>query len=204
MSLDGAVAAGPGHPRPSSAPGTDDVDALVAGQDEENPQRRLGRRLDTVVTLYCFVVAVLVLTQVFVPLDQGNQFFLILFLGAVLPLVFVTYRARPTAAGGAYTGDRAPAGDNPRVPDWVLTVLALVVCLYPVLPIALRDSGGGFDAFLDRQGQLTPVDVVMGALLTLLVLEGCRRTTGLVLPIVCVVFVAFAYYGGFLPVGWAI
>ncbi|MGL5863364.1 MAG: TRAP transporter permease [Phycicoccus sp.] len=198
MSLDGAVAAGPGRTHPSSAPGTDDVDALVAGQDEENPQRRLGGRLDTVVTLYCFVVAVLVLMQVFAPLDQGNQFFLILFLGAVLPLVFVTYRARPTAPG------RAPAGDNPRVPDWVLAALALLVCLYPVLPIALGDSGGGFDAFLDRQGQLTPVDVTMGALLTVLVLEGCRRTTGLVLPVVCIVFVAFAYYGGFLPVGWAV
>ncbi|MGL5865895.1 MAG: TRAP transporter permease [Dermatophilaceae bacterium] len=178
--------------------GTQRIDPAAAGQDEEKPQRRLGGRLDAIVTLYCVIVAVFVLAHVFVPLDQGNQFFLILFLGASLPLVFVTYRARPTAPGLAI------AHDNPRLPDWVLALLALLVCLYPVLPVALGDSGGGFDPFLDRQGQLTPVDVAMGALLTLLVLEGCRRTTGLVLPAVCVVFIAFAYYGGFLPVGWAI
>ena len=44
----------------------------------------------------------------------------------------------------------------------------------------------------------------MGALLTLLVLEACRRTTGLVLPMVCVAFFLYAYYGGFLPTSWPI
>ena len=44
----------------------------------------------------------------------------------------------------------------------------------------------------------------MGAVLTLLVLEACRRTTGLVLPIICVAFFLYAYYGGFLPISWPI
>ena len=39
-----------------------------------------------------------VLRQVFAPLPQGNQFYLILFLAAVLPLVFVCYRAGPAGA----------------------------------------------------------------------------------------------------------
>ena len=44
----------------------------------------------------------------------------------------------------------------------------------------------------------------MGALLTVLVLEACRRTTGPVLPLICVAFFLYAYYGGFLPVSWPI
>ena len=70
--------------------------------------------------------------------------------------------------------------------------------------MTLGDSGGGFDAFLDRQGSLTVLDIVMGTGLTLLVLEACRRTTGLVLPIICVAFFLYAYYGGFLPISWPI
>ena len=189
MSLNEAVTAGPNGTRATGAdPETRavDVDDLIAEYDEERPQRRLGERLDSVVTLYCFAISAFVLLQVFAPLRQGNQFFLMLFLGLVLPLVFLTYRGRKRAPG-----DRGPS-DDPHVHDWLLALVALVVCLYPVLPVAMGDSGGGFNAFLDRQGQLTPTDVAMGTLLTLLVLEGCRRTTGLVLPIVCAVFFAYA------------
>ena len=86
----------------------------------------------------------------------------------------------------------------------LLAGVALLVALYPVLPIGVGDAGGGFDAFLDRQGSLSVVDIVMGALLTVLVLEACRRTTGPVLPLICVAFFLYAYYGGFLPVSWPI
>ncbi|GAB3900275.1 hypothetical protein GCM10027612_61630 [Microbispora bryophytorum subsp. camponoti] len=44
----------------------------------------------------------------------------------------------------------------------------------------------------------------MGALLTLLLLEACRRTVGWILPVVCAVFFAYAYYGGYLPADWAL
>ena len=38
----------------------------------------------------------------------------------------------------------------------------------------------------------------------LLVLEACRRTTGAALPIVCLLALGYAYYGGYLPQGAAI
>jgi TRAP transporter 4TM/12TM fusion protein len=44
----------------------------------------------------------------------------------------------------------------------------------------------------------------MGTVLTLLVVEACRRTTGLVLPAVCLAAFLYAYYGGFLPISWSI
>ncbi|MDT0214578.1 TRAP transporter fused permease subunit [Rothia sp. ARF10] len=203
---------------------TTDVEGLIGEYDEERPGRRLSPRLDEVLTAVCFLVSMFVLYQVFSPLRQGGQYYLILFLAAVLPLVFVCYRAtrrrarasKPetqTERDGIRDGTEAtttqperpaPGSDNPGILDWALAALALLVCLYPVLPVTIGDGGGGFNAFLDRQGSLGAVDVAMGTLLLLLVIEATRRTTGLVLPIVCAVFLAFAYYGGFLPVSWSI
>ena len=75
----------------------------------------------------------------------------------------------------------------------------------PVVPFPVSDLGGGrFSAFLHRQGTLLPLDVLAGSLLLVLVLEATRRTTGLVLPVVCAVFFCYAYYGGYLPIGWPI
>jgi len=196
---------------------TTDVEGLIGEYDEERPGRRLSPGLNEALTAVCFAVSVFVLYQVFSPLRQGGQYYLILFLAAVLPLVFVCYRATRRRARTSETeqdGIRddaqrtaarpAPGSDNPGILDWALAALALLVCLYPVLPVTIGDGGGGFNAFLDRQGSLGSVDVAMGTLLLLLVIEATRRTTGLVLPIVCAVFLAFAYYGGFLPVSWSI
>jgi TRAP transporter 4TM/12TM fusion protein len=186
---------GPDHG--ARSPDQPAVQTLVEQSDEERPGRRLSPRLDRALGAVCFAVSVFVLWQVFAPLRRGNQYFLILFLAAVLPLVFICYRARVRRT------DAPGTTDDPPATDWLLAVLAVLVCLYPVLPIVVGDSGG-FDAFLDRQGSLTVVDIAMGTGLTLLVLEACRRTTGWVLPIICVAFFLYAYYGGFLPISWPI
>ncbi|SDN22117.1 TRAP transporter permease [Allokutzneria albata] len=165
------------------------VDELVADYDEERPARRLTGRWEFGVGLAAFAVALLVLKQVFFPFSKGGQYYLIFFLALVLPLVFLVYRP------GLSRSQRRER-DNPPVYDWVLAALALLVGLYPVL--------GGFDAFLDRQGSLSTMDILCGAVLLVLILEACRRTTGLVLPLVCVAFLAYAYYGGFMPPEWTI
>ncbi|MDI5978036.1 TRAP transporter permease [Amycolatopsis magusensis] len=171
------------------SPETADV---VAVQDEERPARQLSRRPDLLVGVVCFAVSLLVLKQVFFPFAQGVQYYLVIFLGCTLPAVFLCYRPR--------SRKDTSETDDPGVLDWVLAVSALLTGLYPVLPI----PGGGFDEFLDRQGILSTMDIVAGALLLLLVLEATRRTTGLVLPLVCVAFLAYAYYGGFLPQSWGV
>ena len=38
----------------------------------------------------------------------------------------------------------------------------------------------------------------------MLIVEACRRTTGWALPIVCLAFLAYGYYGGLLPQNWSI
>ncbi|MEU0537756.1 TRAP transporter permease [Amycolatopsis tolypomycina] len=157
---------------------------IAAEHDEERPARKLSGVPDRVVYFVALAVAVLVLKQVFFPFAKGNQFYLVLFLGVTLPLVFLCYRPRLRGR------------DDPGWTDWALAGTALAVGLYPVLV--------GYDDFLNRQGTLSPLDIVAGALLLVLILEATRRTTGLVLPIVCLLFLAYAYYGGFLPQNWGI
>jgi TRAP transporter 4TM/12TM fusion protein len=178
---------------------TEDLDAgrpapAVGEHDEERPARTLSGRWEWFVWAASIAIALLVLKQVFLPFATGNQYYLVIFLGVTLPLVFLCYRMRGSA--------KDP--DNPGPLDWAFAAIALLVGLYPVLPLAIGDFGGGFDAFLDRQGILSTSDIVAGALLLVLVLEATRRTTGLVLPLVCLVFLAYSYYGGYLPQNWDI
>ncbi|MFI9508289.1 TRAP transporter permease [Nocardia sp. NPDC052566] len=168
---------------------------VIEVDDEERPARVLSGWTERAVATAAFAVAILVLWQVFRPLAQGSQYYLVVFLAGTLPVVFLAYRS------GVRWLDR---GELPGVFDWVLAVVAVFVCLYPVLPWAIGSGGGGYNAFLDRQGLLDPMDVVMGAVLLVLILEACRRTTGWVLPAVCLVFLAYGYYGGLLPQQWTI
>lgn len=197
-----------------------DVDELVADFDEERPSRRLPPGIDRFVGLWSFLVAVFVLRQVFAPLDQGSQYYLILFLALTLPLIFIAYRARARRGHRQHGSDIDPRAtvvgeavgtaptrpkDVPGVLDWVLAAAALVVGLYPLLPLPTTDLGfGGFGGFLDRQGSLLLLDVVAGAVLLVLVIEATRRTTGLILPGVAAAFFLYAYYGGYLPIDWSI
>ncbi|ULN71327.1 TRAP transporter permease [Mycolicibacterium smegmatis] len=183
--------------------------AAAAAYEDEKPARQLSGWVGHVVAAGCVLLGLSAVYQVFFPLAQGNQFALILFLAAVLPLTLLSYRSG-LALPARWRRDRSPnretepRRDSPSPLDWVLAVVALVACLYPVLPIEIGDGGGGFDEFLGRQGTPGMIDVLVGTIVLLLVLEACRRTTGLALPIVCVLAIGYAYYGGYLPQGAAI
>ncbi|WP_204764990.1 TRAP transporter permease [Lentzea nigeriaca] len=144
------------------------------------PSRALSPRWERALWIAGLLIALLVLKQVFFPFAKGSQYYLVIFLAVTLPLVFLSYGR----------------GHSPKIVDWVLAALAFVVGAYPLF--------GGFDEFLNRQGQLSSLDVAAGAVLLVLILEACRRTTGWVLPVVCLAFIAYAYYGGFLPPSWSI
>jgi TRAP transporter 4TM/12TM fusion protein len=193
----GRAEADDGTPGPVSTMDSDRVPAgaladpaAVHFDDEERPARALTGRIGAGVAVVAFAAALLVLWQVFRPLAQGSQFYLIVFLAVTLPLVFLVYRS------GYPTRTRSAA---PSILDWVLAVATLLVCLYPISPF-----GGGYDGFLDRQGLLDTPDVIAGAIMLVLVVEACRRTTGLALPLVCLAFLAYGYYGGLLPQAWSI
>jgi TRAP transporter 4TM/12TM fusion protein len=181
----------------------------VAEHEQEKPARRLSPSLAGFVAVVCALLSALVLYQVFVPFAKGAQYYLTIFLAVVLPLTFLCYRGtvrvpalmlpsrrrHPKPPQEADDSPRAARADNPGIVDWLLAAVSLAVCVYPLF---------GFDAFLERRQLPSGIDVVIGLVLTLLVLEACRRTTGWALPLVCVAFLGYAYYGGYLPVDWSL
>jgi len=56
-----------------------------------------------------------------------------------------------------------------------------------------------FKALLFRAGMPTPLDIAVGILAIILVLEITRRTIGPELPIVAIVFLVYAYLGPYIP-----
>ncbi|MFG2059506.1 TRAP transporter permease [Micromonospora sp. NPDC048930] len=194
-----------------------DTRELAARFEDEKPGRVLSGPVGLLFTGVTVAIALLALWQVFFPLPQGSKYYLIFFLAGVLPMVFLAYpsgvRLPRRSASAPAADDAADAGGSPDGPaerrgptpvDWLLALAALVSCLYPVLPVTIGAGGGGYDAFLDRQGLLDPLDVAMGTALLLLLLEACRRTTGWILPAVCLLFLAYGYYGGLLPQSWPV
>ncbi|HBH01304.1 MAG TPA: C4-dicarboxylate ABC transporter [Candidatus Rokubacteria bacterium] len=56
-----------------------------------------------------------------------------------------------------------------------------------------------YEALLQRVGTPEPMDIAVGVVLILLVLEGTRRAVGLWLPVITVLFVLYAFVGPWMP-----
>src|SRR5438270_87205 len=78
--------------------------------------------------------------------------------------------------------------------DWVAAFAAVAVIAYIL-------QGG--DDIWDRNTSLDNWDIVFGVALILLILEGMRRASGWVMPIVVASFVLYALFGELLPGSWA-
>ena len=75
--------------------------------------------------------------------------------------------------------------------DWLLAIAAVVVVMHvPMIPL---------DDLAFRVGNPTALDVVFGLILILLLLEATRRSVGIPLPIIAVVFMAYALLGRYMP-----
>jgi TRAP-type uncharacterized transport system fused permease subunit len=73
--------------------------------------------------------------------------------------------------------------------DWALVLLASAALVWPIV------EG---DPFVYRAATPEPVDVVLGVVLVLVVLEATRRTVGWILPITAAMFLAYAQAGPLL------
>ncbi len=73
--------------------------------------------------------------------------------------------------------------------DGLCIALAVAALAWPIVD---------FDAFVLRAATPTTLDLVLGAIATLLILEATRRTTGWILPVTAALFLAYAYFGALL------
>jgi TRAP transporter 4TM/12TM fusion protein len=78
---------------------------------------------------------------------------------------------------------------RPTIADWALIVLSVAAMGWPILD---------FQQFVYRAATPTPLDVALGIVTIVLVLEAARRTVGLILPLSAVAFLAYGYYGPLL------
>lgn len=76
--------------------------------------------------------------------------------------------------------------------DWALIALSTVACLYITV---------NWEALSEavRIADPNAVDMVLGVVATLLVLEATRRTAGMALPLVAIGFILFGFIGPYLP-----
>lgn len=100
-----------------------------------------------------------------------------LFLGVSLVLIFFEKRYRKGAK-------------KINVLDIVMILLAMFACGY------------GFynsEQFQFRLGIETQLDIIYGMILVVVVIEGCRRAIGPVMPCLATIFVLYALFGNYLP-----
>ena len=77
--------------------------------------------------------------------------------------------------------------------DWALAALGVATAVYLI-------AGG--DDFFDRSILPNDWDIFFGIVLIVLVLEAMRRTTGWILPVITLCFLAYAFFGPYLPAPW--
>ncbi|MDX1387590.1 MAG: TRAP transporter fused permease subunit [Acidobacteriota bacterium] len=90
-----------------------------------------------------------------------------------------------------------------RVVDVGLAVVAVACCLYVFVqtePVFESWWAGG-QSLGNRAGQETALDLVVGVVGLILVIEATRRAIGWALPVLALVFLLYAKLGSFLP-GW--
>ena len=105
------------------------------------------------------------------------QIYRVSFLLVALVLTFVLYPSLP-----AWRGRVAAV-------DWALAAASVLALAWPIVD---------FDQFVYRAATPNSLDILFGAVTTLLVLEATRRTVGWILPVTAIAFLCYGYYGPLL------
>ncbi|MBN1829021.1 MAG: TRAP transporter permease [Deltaproteobacteria bacterium] len=74
--------------------------------------------------------------------------------------------------------------------DGALLIVTAAICLW----IFIYST-----PILNRSGSYQPIDVILGTAMVLLVLEASRRTTGIAVPLIAVIFICYTIFGPYLP-----
>lgn len=85
---------------------------------------------------------------------------------------------------------RSEDKNNLPIYDVIFALLGAAACIYLVIE---------YEQLIYRAGSPTALDVIMGAILIILIMEATRRTMGWPLVIVAGVFLAYAFFGQHIP-----
>ncbi len=161
-----------------------DEEALIAEFESEKPARKLIGTPLLVVKTIGVALSLFGLYWVFNPM--ATQFYLPAFLMVGLPLTILSYRGWNRSKKSKAIG----LTDNPHLVDWLLAAIAVVPFAYII---------SDWDAFFRRAVVPTDLDLIMGTVAILVTLEAARRTVGILVPLVVIFFLAYAYFGPLFP-----
>ena len=165
-----------------------DTQALIEEYESESPTRNLTGVAGWTVAAIAVLLSVYALYAARTTIT--TQVYRTSFLGIALALTFLMY---PWRRG---------ASRRITVLDIVLAVAALVVSFYP-LTLRFGWFPLGLDAdFVRRAARPTDLDVWMGTIAVLLILEATRRTVGWILPAFAAGLLAYGHWGYLLPGQW--
>ena len=105
------------------------------------------------------------------------QIYRVSFLLLALVATFLLYPARLATRGRV------------TIVDWLLIALTAISLAWPIVD---------FDQLVYRAATPNSIDLVLGSILIVLILEATRRTVGWVLPFTAVLFLVYAYVGPLL------
>jgi len=154
--------------------------AKEIAQQEEGPRRRLAGPISWLASALAAAMSLVFIYWAWTTVT--TQILRLVFLAFTLVLTFVLY---PPTRKGRHRGVSWF--------DWILIALSLMAIGYPLWD---------FEEFIYRAALPDLQDQVFGALTIMLVLEATRRTTGWILPVVALVFLAYAWLGAWLPSPW--
>ena len=150
------------------------MEGLADVIETETPQRRLGGWAGRTATTLAFALAVYALYWVVGII--APQIYRPTFLLIALIITFLTYPGR--------------TGQHPvTIVDLLLILASIAALVWPIVDM---------ERFVYRAATPMTVDVVLGGVLIVLVLEATRRTVGWILPVTAIGFLAYAQFGAVL------
>ncbi len=146
----------------------------VAIPEAETPRRRLTGAVGLLADVLAFLLAAYALywvVGIVAPQIYRPSFLLI-----ALVVTFLTYPAGVRMTRVTFV-------------DWCLIALAIVALAWPIVDM---------ERFVYRAATPQAIDVILGGVLIVVVLEATRRTVGWILPVTALVFLAYAQFGPLL------
>ncbi|MGD9569348.1 MAG: TRAP transporter permease [Sedimentibacter sp.] len=155
-----------------------DIDEIMAKYDKESAYRRLHGKQMKIASLIAILFSCFQLyTAIFGILPAQLQ--RSIHLAFVFALVYLLYPARQNSRR-----------DKFGALDVGLAVVGIGVAMYITL---------NFQALLMRAGDQNTLDIAIGIIAVLMVLEGARRVVGLPIAIIASVFLIYAVVGPYMP-----
>lgn len=165
---------------PDAAPDREAIErAQKYVEEEEGPSRKLKGKADLFITIIAILMSLVHLYAA-----VGTTVTQILRGIHVMFVLFLSFLVFP---GSRRIKNRIAWFDV------VLALLSVAAIAYMLVD---------FEEFIYRSVIPNPLDKIFGVILILLVLEATRRTSGLIMPIVVIAFLAYAFAGPGLPAPW--